>query len=237
MPRLAIAGCLGFLVASCTDLPPATGDTTSTSSTSTGTDAPNSTTTAELPGPSGTPAATPLVQWVDPFIGTGGKGFGTGSAFPGPQRPFGLARPGPDTSLVGGLALGFAHCSGYSFEDTMVLGFSQTRMHGTGIVDYGAVSVMPTLGFTPAKAAPKGVMVGLDKASEQASPGRYAVALAGGDLVLDAPASDADNIYVDAATLDDVPLTSPRLHHADLAAGGLLRFDMTATPGSWGQAP
>ena len=43
MPRLAIAGCLGFLVASCTDLPPATGDTTSTSSTGTGTDAPNST--------------------------------------------------------------------------------------------------------------------------------------------------------------------------------------------------
>jgi len=66
---------------------------------------------------------------------------------------------------------------------------------------------------------------------------RMTLHLAAGDLVLDAPASDQDNIYVDAATLDDVALTSPRLHHADLAAGGLLRFDMTATPGSWGQDP
>jgi putative alpha-1,2-mannosidase len=57
------------------------------------------------------------LQWVDPFIGTGGKGYGTGSAFPGPQVPFGLARPGPDTGLVGGTAVSFAHCSGYNFED------------------------------------------------------------------------------------------------------------------------
>jgi predicted alpha-1,2-mannosidase len=145
-----------------------------------GTDTGDSTTSEELPPPTGTPAAAPLVQWVDPFIGTGGKGYGTGSAFPGPQVPFGLARPGPDTALPGGLALSFAHCSGYSFEDTVVMGFSQTRMHGTGIVDYGAVSFMPTLGFDADKAAPKGAMQAFDKASEQASPGRYALTLADG---------------------------------------------------------
>ena len=33
---------------------------------------------------------------VNPFIGTGGKGFGVGSTFPGPCVPFGMARPGPD---------------------------------------------------------------------------------------------------------------------------------------------
>lgn len=195
----------------------------------------------------------PRTQWVDPFIGTGGKGYGTGSAFPGPQRPFGLARPGPDTALAGGLALSFAHCSGYSFEDTMVMGLSQTRMHGTGIVDYGAVSFMPTLGFTPAKAAPKGVMQALDKTNVLAAAGLYPIAgtdtylvgsprftrmtlhLAGGDLVLDAPAASASAIYIDAATLDDVPLTTPSLRHADLAAGGLLRFDMSEAPGTWRQ--
>ena len=133
--------------------------------------------TGEDPGPTGDPAARPLVQWVDPFIGTGGLGYGTGSAFPGPQVPFGLARPGPDTALTGGFAIGFAHCAGYNFEDTEVVGFSQTRMHGTGIVDHGAVSFMPTLGMTDAKAAPRGAMQGLDKASEQAGPGRYAVTL------------------------------------------------------------
>ncbi len=162
--------------ATTTGAPPTTGEPEPTTSA----DSEAGTTGTEPPAPAGEPAATPLVQWVDPFIGTGGRGYGTGSAFPGPQVPFGLARPGPDTALPGGLALGFAHCSGYSFEDTVVLGFSQTRMHGTGIVDYGAVSFMPTLGFTPAKAAPKGVMQSFAKADESASPGRYAVTLADG---------------------------------------------------------
>lgn len=181
---------------SCSATPPATdsSDTPSTGSvTDSETDAATGDTTSEpapttsepttgdgpLPPPTGMPADAPLTQWVDPFIGTGGKGYGTGSAFPGPQVPFGLARPGPDTAL-GGLALGFAHCSGYNFEDNVVLGFSQTRMHGTGIVDYGAVSFMPTLGFTADKIEPLGLMQPFAKADESASPGRYALTLADG---------------------------------------------------------
>jgi predicted alpha-1,2-mannosidase len=163
------------------DASSSTGDVPTTSSADTTSEAPSTSTgDDELPEPAGTPAAAPLLQWVDPFIGTGGKGYGTGSAFPGPQVPFGLARPGPDTGLVGGTAVSFAHCSGYNFEDSVVLGFSQTRMHGTGIVDYGQVSFMPTLGFTPAKAAPKGVMQSFLKTDEQASPGYYRVKLADG---------------------------------------------------------
>lgn len=197
---LVLAGSLGLLVA-CGDPPPAgdggsddsgTGDADSTSAAPTSTGEPPTTTDAdsttggttttdgELPEPEGMPAATPLIQWVDPFVGTGGLGFGTGSAFPGPQVPFGLARPGPDTALPGGIALNFAHCSGYSDQDTVVMGFSQTRMHGTGIVDYGAVSFMPTLGFEPGKAAPKGVMQSFMKADERASPGYYRTLLADG---------------------------------------------------------
>ncbi len=157
------------------------GDVPTTSSAETTTATPTSTTgDDELPEPAGTPAAAPLLQWIDPFIGTGGKGYGTGSAFPGPQVPFGMARPGPDTGLFGGTAVSFAHCSGYNFEDSVVLGFSQTRMHGTGIVDYGQVSFMPTLGFTPDKAAPKGVMQSFLKTDESASPGYYRVKLADG---------------------------------------------------------
>ena len=183
LPLLALA-CTPPTAADTPDTASTTSDTAATGST-TGAAAPttsdgSSTGEPTLPPPTGMPADAPLTRWVDPFIGTGGKGYGTGSAFPGPQLPFGLARPGPDTALPGGLALGFAHCSGYSFEDTVVLGFSQTRMHGTGIVDYGAVSFMPTLGFTPAKALPKGVMQSFDKASESASPGRYALTLADG---------------------------------------------------------
>jgi len=185
---LRLLAALAFTLLHCSPAPTAhSGDTGSsspdpntTSDASPTTDADthaSSTGDESLPPPTGMPAAAPLGQWVDPFIGTGGKGYGTGSAFPGPQLPFGLARPGPDTGLPGGLALGFAHCSGYNFEDSVVLGFSQTRMHGTGIVDYGAVSFMPTLGFSADKALPKGAMQGFDKASETASPGRYALTL------------------------------------------------------------
>jgi len=81
---------------------------------------------------------------------TGGVGYGTGSAFPGPQKPFGMVRPGPDTMQSSG-AIAFSHCSGYAYGDPFIYGFSHTRMHGTGIVDYGTIGLMPTIGMTAAK--------------------------------------------------------------------------------------
>nr|MBP6835639.1 hypothetical protein [Deltaproteobacteria bacterium] len=65
---------------------------------------------ADAPPPAAPLRATaPYVRYVDPRIGTGGLGFGTGSAYPGPQRAFGLARPGPDTSNDRGDAPVFSH--------------------------------------------------------------------------------------------------------------------------------
>ncbi|MDC0720776.1 GH92 family glycosyl hydrolase [Nannocystis bainbridge] len=189
LPRLLPAA---FLLAACNGSPSAgateseggsstTGGTGVTTTGSTGDATSLSPTTGpeepELPGMF---APAPLVQHVNPFIGTGGSGYGVGSAYPGPQVPFGLARPGPDTTLAGGFALGFSHCAGYHYDDTEVQGFSQTRMHGTGIVDYGSVRVMPSLGMSPAKTEPNGYRLALDKATETASPGYYAVTLAGG---------------------------------------------------------
>ena len=121
-------------------------------------------------------ATAPFARYVDPFIGTGGVGFGTGSAFPGPQRPFGMVRPGPDTMQATGAA-SFLHCSGYAHEDPFVYGFSQTRMHGTGIVDYGTIGLMPTLGMTEAKTTAKGRRAGFSHATERAAPGSYEVTL------------------------------------------------------------
>jgi predicted alpha-1,2-mannosidase len=188
IPRLASAA---LFLAACappvTNAPTAGEDSTGGGSGSTG-GGPASTGTEPTTGPGepelpGMPAAEPLVQHVDPFIGTGGVGYGVGSAFPGPQVPFGLARPGPDTTLAGGLAFGFSHCAGYHYDDTEIQGFSQTRMHGTGIVDYGAVRLMPTPGFSPDKLDVGGYRTAFDKASESASPGRYAVTLADGIAV------------------------------------------------------
>ncbi len=122
------------------------------------------------------PARAPLVAWVDPFIGTGGEGFSVGSAFPGPQRPFGMVRPGPDTSS-GHEPTEFSHCSGYAHVDTYIEGFSHTRMHGTGIADYGGVALMPVVGMTEAKQTQTGYRQRFTHATESASPGYYAVTL------------------------------------------------------------
>jgi hypothetical protein len=127
-------------------------------------------------------ATAPLTRYVDPFIGTGGLGFGVGSAFPGPQRPFGMVRPGPDTMNAKG-AVAYAHCSGYSFEDGYIYGFSQTRMHGTGIVDYGTIGLLPVIGMTSEKTAASGRKVGFSHDKELASPGFYEVTLDDGTKV------------------------------------------------------
>ncbi|MGZ3450019.1 MAG: GH92 family glycosyl hydrolase [Polyangiales bacterium] len=126
------------------------------------------------------PATAPLIKYVNPFVGTGGVGFGVGSTFPGPQRPYGMARPGPDTLGAAGNATTFEHCAGYSYGDPTISGFSQTRMNGAGIVDYGTIGVMPTIGLSAEKTATKTRRTAFDKKSEKASPGFYGVTLDGG---------------------------------------------------------
>ncbi|OYU96997.1 MAG: alpha-mannosidase [Bacteroidetes bacterium B1(2017)] len=73
-------------------------------------------------------------QFVNVFIGTDG----TGHTFPGPSMPFGMVQPGPDTRDYG-----WNHTSGYQYQDTLVLGFSQTRLNGTGINEMGDVLLLP----------------------------------------------------------------------------------------------
>lgn len=132
------------------------------------------------PLPPSVRAEAPLVQWVDPFLGTGGSGFNDlGSAFPGPQRPFGMVRPSPDTAEPGGAPV-FTHCAGYAFEDDFITGFSQTRMHGTGIADYGHVALLPVPEMEDAFVTQEGAMT--RKSDEEASPGYYAVTLERGAI-------------------------------------------------------
>ena len=67
---------------------------------------------------------------VNVFIGTDG----TGHTFPGPSMPFGMVQPGPDNKDYG-----WDHTSGYQYNDTILLGFSQTRLSGTGISEMGVL--------------------------------------------------------------------------------------------------
>ncbi|MFN6088323.1 MAG: glycoside hydrolase family 92 protein, partial [Cyclobacteriaceae bacterium] len=69
-----------------------------------------------------------FTQFVNPFIGTDG----TGHTFPGPCLPFGMVQPGPDNRDQG-----WDYTSGYHYQDSTIIGFSQTRANGTGISEFG----------------------------------------------------------------------------------------------------
>jgi predicted alpha-1,2-mannosidase len=169
-----------------------------------------------------TDAALPLVQWVDPLAGTGGTGWAVGETYPGAQVPFGMARPGPDTSYLGSAA-SFLHCSGYSYDDDTIDGFSQFRLHGAGIADYGGTALMPVIGMDAGKSAPRGHGSKFQHANETASPGYYAVTLDDTNIRVELtatthvafhrytfPASVDETVIVDAGHLlsDGISVTS-----------------------------
>lgn len=80
-------------------------------------------------------AKVDFTQYVDPFIGTGGHGH----TFPGPSLPFGMVQPSPNNGTNG-----WDWCSGYHDSDSIMVGFSQTHLSGTGIGDLADILLMPT---------------------------------------------------------------------------------------------
>lgn len=118
------------------------------------------------------------VHLIDPFIGTGGFGFGAGGHNPGAQVPHGALRLGPDTvkhTLVGHIGLPFNHYGGYHHPDNGVRGFSHTHLVGAGVGDYGNFGVLPTRGGATLTKA----LVPLDHSKERAGPGWYALNASG----------------------------------------------------------
>lgn len=77
--------------------------------------------------------AVPLT-FVDPYIGSGGHGH----VFVGASVPYGAVQVGP-TNIV----KGWDWCSGYHYSDSVLIGFPQTHLSGTGIGDLGDVMIMP----------------------------------------------------------------------------------------------
>ncbi len=104
------------------------------------------------------------VDAVDVFVGTSGTGHTT----PAACRPFALVQAGPDTGV-----LAWEYCSGYQHGDTELFGFSSSHISGSGCADLGDVLLLP---FTRDAVAPREKLP-MDKASETASPGYYAVKL------------------------------------------------------------
>lgn len=76
------------------------------------------------------------IDFVNVFIGTDG----TGHTFPGSSMPFGLVQPSPDNC-----DRGWNHTSGYQYQDSVVLGYSQTHLSGTGINELGDILLLPVV--------------------------------------------------------------------------------------------
>jgi predicted alpha-1,2-mannosidase len=141
----------------------------------------------DVPASSQAPApAPPLVDLVDPAIGTGGFGFAYGASFFGAAVPHGMVKVGPDTTGDFG-EVRFVHTSGHWADDPTILCFSHTHLHGVGVPGAGAVAVMPTTAYDPAQ--PAAVDYQASRSDEQASPGSYRVRLAEPDIVVELAAT------------------------------------------------
>lgn len=113
------------------------------------------------------------VQYVDPYIGTGGHGH----TFLGASAPFGAIQPGPTN-----IHKGWDWCSGYHYSDSVLIGFSHLHLSGTGCADLGDILVMP---YTGEIKTDKGTQENPDAgyasryshATETARPEYYAVTL------------------------------------------------------------
>lgn len=117
-----------------------------------------------------------LGRSVNPFIGTGSYPWVCGNNFPGAMVPLGMVRLGPETVswLNGKRAL---NTSGYYYGDNQVLGFSHTRLNGTGATDGGHFLIVPALAAVDLKTFRQGQITKFSHSDEIASPGYYAVRL------------------------------------------------------------
>jgi predicted alpha-1,2-mannosidase len=117
------------------------------------------------------------VSFVDPFIGTGGfPAWVCAYTFPGACAPFGAVRLGPETvsMITKDRAL---NTSGYYYGDNRLLGFSHTRLIGTGATDGGHFLFLPAEGVVSPEHFQENPIAKFSHGKEKAFPGYYAVYL------------------------------------------------------------
>lgn len=165
-----------------------------------------------------------LGREVNPFIGTGGIPWVCGYNFPGADLPFGVVRLGPETASIwfNSKAL---NTSGYFYGDNKIIGFSHTRLNGTGATDGGHFLVVPTDAPVSAKNALNGFYLPFSHADEIAFPGYYAVKLAQPHVLVELTATQrvgvqrytfcenqSPRIYIDIShTLGDRPSSDGKI--------------------------
>lgn len=81
-----------------------------------------------------------VTTYVNPFIGTGAvESSLSGNNYPGATVPFGMVQLSPDTRV----APDWGEACGYNHNDQVIVGFSHTRLSGTGAADFIDILLMP----------------------------------------------------------------------------------------------
>ena len=112
------------------------------------------------------PQSIDYTAYVNPFIGAADNGH----TFPGACAPFGMIQTSPVTGAVG-----WRYCSEYVNNDSIIWGFTQTHLNGTGCMDLGDVLIMPVTGKR--NRAWNEYRSKFSKEKEAAKPGYYTVEL------------------------------------------------------------
>lgn len=117
-----------------------------------------------------------VLDFVDPFIGTGGHGH----TFPGATVPFSMVQLSPDNLTKSR----WDWTSGYHYSDQTLLGFSHTHLSGTGVGDLLDILVMPFVSSYPENSQNdvEHLFATYKKENETATAGYYSVYLEDEDI-------------------------------------------------------
>jgi predicted alpha-1,2-mannosidase len=141
----------------------------------------------------------PLGRWVNPFIGTGGyPSYTSGDDIPGVSMPFGMVRLSPDTKYFLGSYIGEGNTvstAGYYYGDNRLMGFSHTRLIGTGASDGGNFRVIPVSGDEGYRSYLDERFIWFSHKNEKAFPGYYAVNLPRQGILAELTASEHTGVH------------------------------------------
>ncbi|OHX63828.1 GH92 family glycosyl hydrolase [Flammeovirga pacifica] len=120
-----------------------------------------------------------LIDFVDPFIGTGSHGH----TYPGAILPFGGVQLSPDTRNDNS----WDNSGGYHYDDPTILGFTHTHLSGVGVPDYCDILFQPFTGKTKLDPGTEdkpetGYRSRFNHKEEEAKPGYYGVKLLDYDI-------------------------------------------------------
>jgi predicted alpha-1,2-mannosidase len=117
-----------------------------------------------------------LLDYVDPFIGTGGLGFGYAATYPGAKYPHGMITLNPNTTRHG-FAWYKQEFSGYNYSDPQIRGFVHTQLSGVGGPAEGNLMVAPMKAKPVGDIEEKIFRSAFSKQTEIAAPGYYSAYL------------------------------------------------------------